>query len=60
MVEVIIDGDRYVLKGRVAAMVRWLVERRHLVGLGHKTIHFMCRGKAIYPSIEEHHDSLTE
>ena len=60
MVEVVIDGDRIELRGRVATIVRWLVERRHIIGMGHKTIRFMCRGKAVYPSIEDHHDNLAE
>lgn len=47
MVKVTIDGQEYSLTGRVADIIRWLIERRHLLEFGAKWIEFYCRGESV-------------
>lgn len=60
MVRVTFDGHEYKVGGRVAQIIRWLIERQHLIAMGHKAVHFVCRGKTVLPSIEEYESLLTE
>lgn len=47
MVRVTYGGHEYVLSGRVADIIMWLIERRHLLEFGAKWIEFTCRGDAV-------------
>jgi len=47
MVRVTFGGHEYQLTGRVADIIMWLVERRHLLEFGAKWIEFYCRGESV-------------
>jgi len=60
MVKVTIDGQEYCLRLRVALIIRWLITHQAQINLGHKALHFVCRGRSVLPSIEEFESLLTE
>ena len=47
MVRVMFGGHEYSLTGRLADIIIWLVERRHLLEFGAKWIEFTCRGDSV-------------
>jgi hypothetical protein len=59
MVVVVLDGQAHELTGRLATIIRWLVERRLDIISGHKSITIECHGKVIKPTIAEHCEPLT-
>lgn len=47
MITVIIGGQHYQLRGRIADIIVWLIERQHLLEFGAKWIEFTCRGESV-------------
>lgn len=56
MIVVMIDGKPVEVDGRLASIIRWLVEQRDAIAHGHKTVAVECHGRVIKPTITEHHD----
>lgn len=52
MVVVIIGGERYEARGRVADMIRWLIRSAERISAGSLTVRFSCRGPQLRAAIE--------
>lgn len=60
MIKVTIDGQEFILRVRVALIIRWLIRNQARINLGHNVIRFTCRGRTVLPSIESFEDVLED
>ena len=59
MVKVVVDDKVYEFKsGRIADLIKTVIQVRHEVASGHKTLHLECNGKKIKPRVTTELESV--